>query len=89
MAQTHRLTVPRIFWEDHAIGRGCSPDAVVIRTTSRTVVVDLTDEDLADLRSDAAYYVDGVDFCGERAAYRSLINSAKATVRAVARQTEG
>jgi hypothetical protein len=84
---TYRLTVPRIFWEDHAIGRACSPDAIVIRETARTVVVDLTDNDLADLRSDAAYYVDSVDFCGEREAYRSLINSARATVRALERQT--
>jgi hypothetical protein len=84
---TTRLTVPRIFWEDHAIERSCSPDAIIIRTTARTVVVDLTDDDLDDLRSDAEYYVDGVDFCGEREAWRSLINSAKATVRAIARQT--
>lgn len=86
---THRLTVPRIFWEDHSIGRCCSPDAVVVRETSRTVVVDLTDDDLADLRSDAEHYVDGIDFSGEREAYRSLINSARATVRAIGRQMGG
>jgi len=84
MTTTHRLTIPRIFWEDHHIGRCCSPDARVIRETMRQVVVELNNDDLDDLRSDADYYAnDGLDFAGEKAAYRSLINSAKATLRTV------
>lgn len=83
----HRLTLPGIFWRDH-LDRCSEHDGerVVIRDDGRRVIVELDDEALNDLRSDAGYYSDGVDFCGEKQAYRPLINSARATVRALARQ---
>lgn len=82
-----KFIVPRIFWEDHNVERCCSPDAVVLKTTSRTVHVELNNDDLEDLNSDAEHYgFGGLDFAGEREAYRSLINSARATVRALKRQ---
>ena len=83
-----RLTLPRIFWEDHHVGRDCSPDARVIKETSKTVTVDLTPNDYDDIKSDAEHYAfGGIDFCGKKAAYRSLIDSARATVRAIKRQS--
>jgi hypothetical protein len=82
-----RLTLPGIFWRDHY--DRCSDhdgERIVIRDNGRRAIVELDNQALADLKSDAEHYSDGVDFCGEKAAYRSLINSARATVRALARQ---
>lgn len=83
----HRLTVPGIFWRDHIDRCADHPgERIVIGSEdSRRVVVELDDEALKNLRSDADYYSDGVVFAGETQAYRSLINSARATVRALAR----
>ncbi len=79
-----RLILPGIFWRDHY--DRCSDhdgERVIIRDDGRRAVVELDDAALADLKSDAEYYADGVDFCGEKAAYRSLIRSARATLRVI------
>ena len=82
----HRLTVPGIFWRDHIVRCADHPgERIVIGVEDGRVVVELDDEALKNLRSDADYYSDGVDFACELCADRSLINSARATVRALAR----
>lgn len=81
----HRLTVPGIFWRDH-YDRCGSGEANVIADRGRTVLVELDDEALDDLRSDAWYYSppgapDGMEGWGQ-----PIIRSAEATVRALIRQ---
>lgn len=86
----YRLIVPGIFWRDHYDRCGDHDgNRVIIDDTGRRAIVELDDEALANLKSDADHYSDGVDFAGERAAYRALIESAKATLRAIARQMPG
>jgi hypothetical protein len=74
MIGIRRLSLPAIFWRDHY--DRCSDHEgvrVIVQDNGRRVIVELDDAALADLKSDAEYYSDGVDFCGEKAAYRSLI----------------
>jgi hypothetical protein len=83
----HVLRVPAIFWNDHFDRCAEHPGLrEILGCNERFVRIRLDDEALADLESDASYYSDGVDFCGEKTAYRPLIMSARATVRALARQ---
>ncbi len=88
MAQTHRLLLPGIFWRDHYDRCEEHPGKrlVIYDEGSNRVRVELDAVALDDLHSDARYYANGVDFAGEKEAYRSLINSARATVRAIKRQ---
>lgn len=86
----HRLTVPGIFWRDHYDRCGDEEGQrreVILDRGGALVIVELNDEALDDLRSDANHYGNGgLDFAGETAAYRSLIRSAQATLRAIDRQ---
>ncbi len=89
----YHLRLPGIFWRDHFDRCSDHPGkrTIIIDKGWRAptqVIVELDDEALADLRSDADYYSDGVDFAGERTAYQSLIRSAKATLQAINRQVK-
>lgn len=74
-----RYCLPRRFWSDHL--ERCADHAGVrrvLRETDRYVVVDLDRAAIADLRSDADLYRDGVDM-----AWSGLRSSAIATLAAL------
>src|SRR5690348_9398438 len=83
----HRLVLPGIFWRDHHERCGDEGECAVIGSDQgRTVIVELDDEALDNLRSDAWYYSppgapDGMEGWG-----RPIIRSAQATERALVRQ---
>lgn len=81
------LWLPGRFWMDHA--DRCGVDAALERHSGQSVYVELTDEQLDNLKSDAAHYAN--DMSGEdwgRDEYgKAIIASAKRTVAAIARST--
>jgi hypothetical protein len=78
-----RLTVPATFWDDH-FERCADHEGIrnVIKENARTVVVELDDEALGNLRSDADYYSDSQGFDLEMCP-KGLFRSARATLRAI------
>lgn len=77
-------TVPAAFYADH-VERGCGESDRVVKTTSRTVTVELDAAGYIDLRSDADYYANPATSrdmaeCGGFGAY-GLARSAAATLR--------
>lgn len=84
-----RLTLPGIFWRDHYDRCGDQDgERREVRDNGRTVVVELDDEALNNLRSDAWYYSppgapNGMNDWNDG---RAIIRSAQATVRALVRQ---
>jgi hypothetical protein len=81
--------VPPTFYDDH-VDRDL-PAGTVIRRNKKFVYVDLTADELADLRSDAAYYADALDN-GEFTDddwLRSVARSAQSTVAALDKQATG
>lgn len=74
----HVVTVPAKFYWDH-VDRDCLPGTVVKSNKSK-VTVELDDEALADLRSDAEYYSIKDQFERE---LHGLCSSAQATVFAL------
>lgn len=78
----HRLTIPGIFWRDHL--ERCEDHPGERRTLYngyKRAIVELDDEAVDDLKSDAEHYSDGVDDCD-----RSLVLSARSMVKSLARQ---
>lgn len=79
-----RLTLPRLFWEDHY--ERCADhdgEREVFVTRRRTVVVDLDRTALNDLRSDAWFYSDPTGLVD---GMERLVRSARATVMALEAQ---
>ena len=86
-AEYTTLDAPRTFWHDHEY-RGLADDVEVVKILARKVRVRLTDEQLSELRSDAAFYAS--EFRSDEEPYlRGLAASAAATVRAIDRYEEG
>lgn len=81
-----QFTIPARFWDDHASSNE-NPGRVLKYTSGgRYVTVELDDEQLANLRSDADLYATGKDdFWAE---YRGLVLSARATLKALDKQME-
>ena len=73
------IRIPRYFYEDHRDRDLDTP--VAIKTTKRHVWIDLNDEHVPELMSDADYYADesGFDIYT-----RGICRSAKATLKAIA-----
>ena len=79
---TYQIDVPFHFWDDHA--DRCDSQAVVVKKLAKTIRLEITGEEIADLLSDADVYA---DFHGEdRQANLGLVNSAKATGRNLRKQ---
>ena len=79
---TYRIDVPSNFWHDHA--DRCNPDAVIVKQLAKTVRLDITGDDIANLVSDATHYddFDGMD----REDNFWIVSSAGATLRHLAKQ---
>jgi len=75
-----RYRLPARFVLDH-VSRGLLRPSAVLRVTGRSVVLELTDAEAAELLSDARHYADQAN--GYAADYRGLVASAKATIRAL------
>ena len=79
---TYRIDVPSNFWDDHA--DRCDSQAVVVKKLAKTIRLDITGAEIADLLSDADYYA---DFHGDdRQEHFGIVNSAQATGRHVRKQ---
>lgn len=81
---SYTIDIPFHFWDDHA-GR-CDSDAVEIKRLRQGSMIrlDITADEIADLCSDAEYYA---DFGGDdRLDNFGIVNSAKATLRHLAKQ---
>jgi len=72
------IRIPRLFYEDHRDRDLDTP--VAIKTTKRHVWIDLNDEHLPELMSDADFYKDERDFDG----CSGICRSARATLKAIA-----
>lgn len=77
------VKVPPRFYDDH-VSRDL-PAGVEVKRTGTSVTVRLTPDEFAELRSDAAYYaqIEGDPWL------RGIISSAKATLNALDRATQG
>jgi hypothetical protein len=72
------IRIPRLFYEDHEDRDLDTP--VAIKTTKRHVWIDLNDEHVPELMSDADYYKDETGFDGSA----GICRSARATLKAIA-----
>jgi hypothetical protein len=78
-AKAYVVTVPPVFYADH-VTRDL-PAGRVVKQTKRAVTVELTADELAELRSDAEHYAHSMADAGFEG--RGLIASAKATLKAL------
>lgn len=76
------LRLPPRFYADH-VSRDL-PAGTVVRRTKTGVYVELTEDEVAEIRSDADYYATAGDAFDTD--LRGLVASAKATVRAIDKQ---
>lgn len=83
MAITKSIKIPSRFYFDH-VNRDLSKGIVVKEYANGKVLVEMTDEEISDLLSDAEFYSEGVDY----AELKGLQSSAKATVRAINDQVQ-
>jgi len=83
MTSTTSIKIPSTFYFDH-VNRDLSKGTVLKEYANGKVIVEMNDEEIADLLSDAEYYSEGVDY----AEIKGLQSSAKATVRAINDQVE-
>ena len=83
MAITTSIKIPSTFYFDH-VNRDLSKGIIIKEYASGKVLVEMNDEEIADLLSDAEYYAEGVDY----QELKGLQSSAKATVRAINDQVE-
>lgn len=85
--QSYRIAtvqVPAIFWDDH-VSRDLDFTSVEVSRNSRWVVVRMNDEALMELYSDADYYANFMEeFASDGG--RSIVNSARSTIKALVRQ---
>lgn len=75
------VKIPQAFFNDH-INRSENPAdliAAIIHSNKTSFTVQLTDNQYAELYSDASYYADGADY----SYLRSLVKSAQATLKAL------
>lgn len=79
-----KITLPRVFWLDHT--ERDLPSGELIRRSVASVVVEVTEDELREIESDARFYSDanGPDGCP-----RSIIESAKRTVAAIEKHRRG
>jgi len=80
------IKVPARFYQDHT-DRSNTPELLVdavIKDSGSYLFVELNDDQIANLLSDAEYYADGVDY----PELRGLQKSAKATVKAINTQVK-
>jgi hypothetical protein len=80
---TIAIKIPATFYFDH-VNRDLSKGTVLKEYANGKVLVEMNDEEIGDLLSDAEYYAGGVDY----AELKGLQSSAKATVRAINDQVE-
>jgi hypothetical protein len=73
------IRIPRKFYEDHRERELDTP--VAIKTTKRHVWIDLNDEHLFELMSDADFYSDETEV---ELSSRGICRSAQATLKAIA-----
>lgn len=73
--------LPPAFYDDH-VARAL-PAGVVVKSTARSVWVELDAEAFAELRSDAVYYRDEMTVAGFGPEGFGLVGSARATVKAL------
>jgi hypothetical protein len=85
----HYIYVPALFWDDHSERCPCDGDpdfamASEVRRAGKRVLIEGNAAQIECLRSDAAFYADpsGPDECP-----RNIINSARATLAAIAKVT--
>ena len=83
MTTTHRLEIPPAFWADHA-DRCVEREVPAAKGRNGRIVVELTDDEVADLHSDAIHYSNPNDFDFDGALGLSM--SARATRKAVEAQ---
>ena len=84
VAQTKEITVlkvPAIFWDDH-FSRDLDSTSVEISRNKLTVTLEMNADAIYELYSDADYYATAMGEWGDR----SVINSAKSTVKSLDRQ---
>ena len=79
-----QIKVPAIFYQDHCDRSNNNQELLnaIIKSLGNYVVVELSDEQINELWSDAEYYADGVDY----PELRGVMKSAQATVRALEKQ---
>jgi hypothetical protein len=80
------VKVPVIFWDDH-FGRDLDFTSVEVSRNKLTVTLRMTDEALAELISDSDYYANYMqDFEQSDSFGRSVVSSARSTIKALYRQ---
>lgn len=79
-----KLTIPKVFFDDHGIGRDL-PTPAVISKTARHYIIDAADPNLPELIDDAEYYADPY---GPDAAPLGLKTAAIALLAAIKRQRQ-
>lgn len=87
-ADTYRLKVPALFWDDHADRKPCDGDpaeyiAREVGRCGKRVCIEATPLQLATLQFDAVFYTHPDGPGADDPAYRSLRRSAAATLAAI------
>jgi len=88
VAQTKKLTVvkvPAIFWDDH-FSRDLDFTSVEVSRNKKTVTLQMTDEALDELISDADYWAGDHWYGEEKRDNLRIINSARSTIKSLHRQ---
>jgi hypothetical protein len=80
------VVVPQRFYDDHEARGLVVGEVELVKVLARSYRLRMTTAQLAELRSDAAYYADQVDAFD--ADLRGLCSSAAATVRAIDKATQ-
>jgi hypothetical protein len=80
MNTTKTYRIPPRFYLDH-IARGCGETGKIVHSTKNYLIVELDDQALDDLLSDALYYIECADTFDPP--LTGLISSARATVKKI------
>lgn len=80
-----QISLPATFYWDH-VERDL-PGGIVLTKSKSKVKVEVTDEELAEILSDARYYASDGRYMGPN--FRGVTASAKATVRAIENLLKG
>ena len=80
LAPMNTYKIPSRFYLDH-LARDCGKGGKVVRSTKNYLIVELSNEALDDLMTDASYYVECSDTFDPP--LTGLVASAKATIKAI------
>lgn len=84
MTTTYTISIPPVFWADHAY-RCVERDVPTTKGKGGRIIVELTGDEIADLHSDADYYSYSDDLDPE---CMGLVRSARATRKAIEEQVD-